>query len=90
MPTLKLVGLSFSNIVEKLALIFLISISAIYGTNFCNAARKAFTTLTNNVLRVAALNSVGSFVLFLGKLVVVVATVLIGIQIMHVRIYTLK
>ena len=64
---------------------FSITFAAIYGVNFCSGARKAFSTLSNNVLRVAALNSVGTFVLFLGKVVVVVATVLVGIQIMHVR-----
>ncbi len=35
--------------------------------NFCKAARKAFLLLAANVLRVAAINSVGTFVLFLGK-----------------------
>jgi solute carrier family 44 protein 1 (choline transporter-like protein) len=41
--------------------------------------------LSNNILRVAALNSVGTFVLFLGKLAVVVSTILIGVQILDVR-----
>jgi len=58
---------------------------AIYGYNFCNAARKAFMLLTANALRVAAINSVGAFVLFLGKLVVIVATVFIGLEIMEVE-----
>ena len=60
--------------------------SAIYGVNFCSGARKAFATLANNILRVAALNSVGTFVLFLGKLAVVIATVVCGVQIMHVSL----
>ena len=51
---------------------------AIYGYNFCKAARKAFTLLMSNMLRVAAINSVGTFVLFLGKVAVVVSTVFIG------------
>ena len=58
---------------------------AIYGYNFCKAARKAFTLLTSNILRVAAINSVGTFVLFLGKLSVVASTVIIGIQIMQTQ-----
>ena len=41
--------------------------TAIYGYNFCKAAQKAFSLLTSNILRVAAINSVGTFVLFLGK-----------------------
>ena len=56
---------------------------AIYGYNFCKAAQKAFSLLTSNILRVAAINSVGTFVLFLGKVAVVVSTVFIGVEIMH-------
>ena len=59
-------------------------IAAIYGYNFCTAARKAFTLLAANMLRVAAINSVGAFVLFLGKILVVMATVFIGIEIIEV------
>jgi len=58
---------------------------AIYGYNFCKAARKAFSLLASNILRVAAINSVGTFVLFLGKAAVVASTVLIGIQIMQTQ-----
>eukprot|EP00054_Salpingoeca_dolichothecata_P014314 m.80628 g.80628 ORF g.80628 m.80628 type:complete len:645 (+) comp20931_c1_seq1:81-2015(+) len=45
---------------------------AIYGYSFCKAARTAFMILLRNILRVAAINSVGDFVLFVGKLLVVV------------------
>lgn len=58
---------------------------AIYGYNFCRAAQKAFTLLTSNILRVAAINSVGTFVLFLGKVAVVVSTVFIGLEIMQTQ-----
>lgn len=61
---------------------------AIYGYNFCKAAQKAFSLLTSNILRVAAINSVGTFVLFLGKVSVVVSTVFIGIQIMQFQVET--
>ncbi|EGD78975.1 hypothetical protein PTSG_01948 [Salpingoeca rosetta] len=44
---------------------------AIYGYSFCKGAREAFSTLLRNALRVATINSVGSFVLLLSKLVVV-------------------
>lgn len=40
--------------------------------------------LTNNSLRVVAINSVGDFVLFLGKVFVVLATVLIGTKMFEV------
>eukprot|EP00043_Microstomoeca_roanoka_P009018 m.86177 g.86177 ORF g.86177 m.86177 type:complete len:643 (+) comp14455_c0_seq3:239-2167(+) len=44
---------------------------AIYGYSFCTAARQAFKTLLNNAIRVAVLNLVSSFVLFVCKLFVV-------------------
>ena len=58
---------------------------SIHGCNFCSGCFKAFKLLANNILRVAAINTVGDFVLFLGKLAVVVATVLIGIEIVEIR-----
>ncbi|XP_035698826.1 choline transporter-like protein 1 isoform X3 [Branchiostoma floridae] len=47
------------------------TVIAIEGTSFCTAARRAFLALVSNALRVVAINSVGDFVLFLGKLGVV-------------------
>jgi len=44
---------------------------AITGHSFCKSARSAFATLVLNAGRVAALNSIGDFVLFLGKIAVV-------------------
>lgn len=44
---------------------------AIHGKNFCSAAKEAFMLLLNNALRVVAVNSVTSFLLFMGKLLVV-------------------
>ena len=41
--------------------------------------------ITSNVLRVAAINSVGDFVLFLGKVGVMAATVGVGILWLKVR-----
>ncbi|XP_038057483.1 choline transporter-like protein 1 isoform X2 [Patiria miniata] len=55
---------------------------AIYGYSFCKAARKAFTLIVSNALRVAAINSVGDFVLLLGKAVVVAAVVVVGMQLL--------
>ena len=40
---------------------------------------QSFTTLVNNALRVAAINSVGDFVLFLGKIGVMSATAAVGL-----------
>ncbi|RVE75590.1 hypothetical protein OJAV_G00000400 [Oryzias javanicus] len=44
---------------------------AIYGKNFCTSARDAFFLLMRNVVRVAVLDKVTDFLLFLGKLLIV-------------------
>jgi choline transporter-like protein 2/4/5 len=41
--------------------------TAIYGHSFCKAMRGAFFLIVRNILRVAAVNMVGDFVLMLGK-----------------------
>ncbi|CAG9855650.1 unnamed protein product [Phyllotreta striolata] len=58
---------------------------ATHGYPFCKGGQQAFKLLSSNVLRVAAINSVGDFVLFLGKVVVVIATVLIGIKMLQYK-----
>ncbi|XP_020286444.1 choline transporter-like protein 1 isoform X2 [Pseudomyrmex gracilis] len=57
--------------------------TAIYGCNFCTGGRKAFQALSSNILRVAAINSVGDFVLFLGKVLVVTLTMVAGVYLMQ-------
>ncbi|XP_062294357.1 choline transporter-like protein 2 isoform X2 [Scomber scombrus] len=44
---------------------------AIYGKNFCTSAKDAFFLLMRNMIRVAVLDKVTDFLLFLGKLLVV-------------------
>uniref|UniRef100_A0A4W3HV95 Choline transporter-like protein n=1 Tax=Callorhinchus milii TaxID=7868 RepID=A0A4W3HV95_CALMI len=44
---------------------------AIYGKNFCTSAKEAFFLLMRNVVRVAVLDKVTDFLLFLGKLLIV-------------------
>ncbi|XP_043202013.1 choline transporter-like protein 1 [Amphibalanus amphitrite] len=58
---------------------------AIHGYCFCKAAQQAFGIMARNALRVAAINSIGDFVLFLGKAAVTVSTVFIGLEIMKGR-----
>lgn len=58
--------------------------TAITGEPFCTAGRKAAQILTSNALRVFAINSVGDFVLLLGKVFVVAITVLIGMELIQV------
>ncbi len=42
-------------------------LTSIYGYSFCKSARKAFFLLLRNILRVAAVNMVASFLLLIGK-----------------------
>ncbi|XP_030643907.1 choline transporter-like protein 1 [Chanos chanos] len=53
--------------------------TAINSTSFCTSARDAFVILAENALRVAAINSVGDFVLFLGKVLIVSCTAFAGV-----------
>uniref|UniRef100_A0A0K8RME4 Choline transporter-like protein n=1 Tax=Ixodes ricinus TaxID=34613 RepID=A0A0K8RME4_IXORI len=52
--------------------------TAINSTNFCTSAKDAFVILVENALRVAAINTVGDFMLFLGKVLIVCSTGLAG------------
>ncbi|XP_010780908.1 choline transporter-like protein 1 isoform X2 [Notothenia coriiceps] len=53
--------------------------TAINSTNFCTSARDAFLILVENAIRVATINTVGDFVLFLGKVLVVACTAFAGV-----------
>lgn len=50
---------------------------AIYGYTFCGGARRAFSLLASNILRVTALSCASSFLLFQGKVFVSALTTLI-------------
>ncbi|OTF71535.1 choline transporter-like protein 1-like protein [Euroglyphus maynei] len=58
-------------------------------TNFCVSARLAFQTLFSNTIRVAAINSIGDFILLLGKLIVASLTAIVGVILIRVSIMTL-
>uniref|UniRef100_A0A8C5CYU4 Choline transporter-like protein n=1 Tax=Gadus morhua TaxID=8049 RepID=A0A8C5CYU4_GADMO len=53
--------------------------TAINSTNFCTSARDALGILVENALRVATINSIGDFALFLGKVLVVSCTAFVGV-----------
>ncbi|XP_046681197.1 choline transporter-like 1 isoform X2 [Homalodisca vitripennis] len=55
------------------------TVVAMQGINFCPAASRAWHVLVNNALRLATLNSVGDFILFLGKLIVMTVTGCVGL-----------
>ncbi|XP_008067087.2 choline transporter-like protein 1 [Carlito syrichta] len=57
--------------------------TAINSTNFCTSAKDAFVILVENALRVAAINTVGDFMLFLGKVLIVCSTGLAGIMLLN-------
>ncbi|XP_065351006.1 choline transporter-like protein 1 [Cloeon dipterum] len=52
---------------------------ALKSTNFLESSTRAISVIGSNALRVAAINSVGDFVLFLGKVAVTLSTMLVGI-----------
>ena len=56
------------------------TIIAIEGVSFCTAAQKAFAIVVENSLRMAAINSVGDFMLFLAKVAVSSLSLLLGIK----------
>lgn len=58
-------------------------IAAIYGDSFFEAGSKAFGKLKSNALRVFTINSIGDFVLFLGKVFIVVITILSGMELLR-------
>lgn len=69
-------------------LIFPPCLPAIHGKNFCRSAQKAFSVIIGNAVRVAAINSVGAFVLFLGKCGVAVTGAMVGLNFFFkVRVY---
>jgi len=45
-------------------------LTAIYGSNFCKSAKEAFSLILRNMVRVAVLDKVTDFLLFLGKIVI--------------------
>uniref|UniRef100_A0A673KGK0 Choline transporter-like protein n=1 Tax=Sinocyclocheilus rhinocerous TaxID=307959 RepID=A0A673KGK0_9TELE len=58
---------------------------SIYGKNFCASARDAFFLLMRNVMRVAVLDKVTDFLLFLGKLLISGS---VGEDMLGTRIYS--
>ncbi|KAB0790913.1 hypothetical protein PPYR_02713 [Photinus pyralis] len=54
-------------------------VTSIHGTEFIKSGTKAFKLILENVLQIAVINSVGDFVLVLSKVLIVVATLLVGV-----------
>ncbi|XP_069703393.1 choline transporter-like 1 [Periplaneta americana] len=69
------------------------TVIAMQGYSFCTSAKIAFSTLVSNALDLATLNSVGDFILFLGKCFVTAATGSVGLIFMkqnpHLHFYAI-
>ncbi|KAK5864289.1 hypothetical protein PBY51_015542 [Eleginops maclovinus] len=59
--------------------------TAINSTSFCTSARDAFVILVENALRVATINAIGDFVLFLGKVLIVTCTAFCGVVLLNAQ-----
>lgn len=66
------------------------TIIAIEGLSFCSAAQKAFVIIVENSLRIATINSVGDFLLFLSKLAVTAITLIVAVFALDVPISDLE
>eukprot|EP00033_Pygsuia_biforma_P005634 GCRY01006224.1.p1 GENE.GCRY01006224.1~~GCRY01006224.1.p1 ORF type:complete len:197 (-),score=54.22 GCRY01006224.1:175-720(-) len=53
---------------------------AVYGGSFCSSAKRAFDLLLRNILRVAAVNSISAFLLFLGKLSITISVAITAME----------
>ena len=62
----------------------LIPFSAIYGDGLCTSGKRAYQVLVSNSLKVMVINSVGDFVLFLGKALIVAGSVGLGCKLLEV------
>jgi choline transporter-like protein 2/4/5 len=60
---------------------------AINGTGFCESASEAFSLLLRNVVRVAVLDKVTDFLLFIGRLVIVTSVGILSFYVFTNRIH---
>lgn len=58
---------------------------AITGNGFCTSAKRAFRIVVGNALRLATINSVGDFTLFLGKLAPISTVAVVGLELLARR-----
>jgi choline transporter-like protein 2/4/5 len=62
--------------------------AAVHGTGFCSSAQLAVKTIVTNVLRVAAIDSVGDGLVFLGKLSVMAGCGVVALLMSSLAYYT--
>lgn len=61
---------------------------SIDGTSFCVSGRRAFNLISKNFLGVAAIQTVGDFVLTLARVFVVLLAVFISVALMVVKLFS--
>lgn len=87
MHTLKPVKLNQNTVFFSIGIPFFIRhflfFKAIYGDPFFTAGSKAYHKLMSNSLRVFTINSIGDFVLFLGKVFVIAITIVSGMELLR-------
>lgn len=59
------------------------TIIAIEGTDYCFSAKVAFKTLASNTLRILTINTMGDFIIFLGKCIVTASSATFGVYLMR-------
>lgn len=59
------------------------TIIAIEGTDYCFSAKVAFKTLATNTLRIVTINTMGDFIIFLGKCIVTASSATFGVYLMR-------
>lgn len=59
------------------------TIIAIEGKDYCFSARVAFQTLASNTLRIVTINTMGDFIIFLGKCIVTASAATFGVYLMR-------
>lgn len=59
------------------------TIIAIEGTPYCFSARVAFNTLASNTLRILTINTMGDFIIFLGKCLVTGGSAIFGVYLVR-------
>ncbi|XP_071453243.1 choline transporter-like protein 1 [Hetaerina americana] len=58
---------------------------AIRGCSFCEGGKRAVDVLSANALRLVAINSIGDWVLYLAKIIVVIGTLFFGILLIQAK-----
>eukprot|EP01132_Coremiostelium_polycephalum_P005149 gene5149-6409_t len=56
---------------------------SIYGYSFCEGAKRGFSLILSNILRVGAVNLIGSFLMFLGRILITVVTLGISFYVLQ-------